>query len=181
MQQKPTKLGYFPSSSPNICLGSMPRWCKGLSLSQEILPLSNNRQVYNLLRGVGAMSEKILEPSQAFVKGNSIPEIFSLGRPGDPEEGLGKFQNFPAAHPSLSQFSCLPLGNSPSCKHWIVFFCFQLFLWTIRAIVFKRPLVTLPCVLIGVVGAIWASNKRGPSVKFNENGSKGYPIQSLLV
>lgn len=37
------------------------------------------------------MGEKILEPSQAFVKGNSIPEIFSLGRPGDPEEGLGKF------------------------------------------------------------------------------------------
>lgn len=127
------------------------------------------------------MGEKILEPSQAFVKGNSIPEIFSLGRPGDPEEGLGKFWNFPAARPSLSQFSCLPLGNSPSHKHWTVCFCFQLLLWNVRAIVYKRPLVTLPWVLIGVVGAIRASNKRGPSVKFNENGSKGYPVQSLRV
>lgn len=127
------------------------------------------------------MGEKNLEPSQAFVKGNSISEIFSLGRFGDPEEGLGKFWNFPAASPSLSQFSCLPLGNSPSHKHWIVSFCFQLLLWNVRAIVFKRPLVTLPCVLIGVVGAIWASNKREPFVKCNENGSKGYPVQSLRV
>lgn len=124
---------------------------------------------------------KSWSPAKPLWRETPFLKFSHLGGPVTLKKAWESSETFPAARPSLSQFFCLSLGNSPSHKHWIVSFCFQLWLWSVRAIVFKRPLWPFHGVLIGVVGAIWVSNKRGPSVKFNEDASKGYLAQSLRV